>query len=62
MLLTKFNSNNLIVTMPKLSWIIVIACVILQTLVDQVKNDKKAKSRFKKKAWIASFKQIKLVA
>lgn len=62
MLLTKFNSTSLVVTIPQLSWTIVMERALLQTLVDQVRSGKRAESGFKKEAWVASLEQVQLVA
>lgn len=35
---------------------------LLQTLVNQVKSDKRVKFGFKKEAWVASLKQVQLIA
>ena len=62
MLLTKINSTNLVVKMPKLSWKIVIERALLQTLVDQVRGGKRAETGFKNEALVASLEQVEFVA
>lgn len=53
---------NLRTKMPKLTWTTEMEHALLQSMIEQVRSGKRAESGFKKKAWVISINQVKMVA